>query len=230
MTVMSFIAHTEAVRLKRLLPGGVSLSGEPRVRITVSSLKDVGWLAGRGYNVLSVQIPARVDRTRTIDGEFVAVLWENLADPIITGREELGMPKMFADIPDLARDGDSVGCLAAWGGYTFFEGWIENLSEQQEGLGKQAAPVTINHKYQPRTGQWGTADADYLTCSAPEWTLVTSLERGDGHASFRSASWQQLPTLAHVVNVLAGLPLEVTDATLATIKGTSDYIGQQIVD
>jgi Acetoacetate decarboxylase (ADC) len=230
ITVMSFVARTEAARLVRLLPDSVALSGEPRLRISVSWLEDVGWLAGRGYNVLSVQIPARVvNGTRTVDGEFVAVLWENLADPIITGREELGMPKLFADIPGLTHDADQATCRAAWGGYPFFEGRIEGLADQHEGLGKQPAPVTINHKYQPRTGDWGVADADYFTYSAPEWTLVESLKRGDGRALFRSATWQQLPTLAHIVNVLADLPLEVIDATLATIKGTSDYLGQQIL-
>jgi len=228
---MSFMALSEAEPLRRLLPEGVVLSGEPRVHISASWLEDVGWLAGRGYNVLSVHIPARVDRALgTVEGEFVAVLWENLADPIITGREELGMPKIYAEIPAVSRDGDQVACTAAWDGHIFFEGRIKGLTSDPEGIGKRSSPVTINHKYQPRTGDWGLADADYITCSAPEFTLVTNLERGQGQVAFRSATWQELPTLAHIVNVLADLPLEVMDATLATTKGASDFLGQLIVD
>jgi hypothetical protein len=228
--VMSFVVRSEAEPLTRLLPDGVALSGEPRVRISASWLEDVGWLAGRGYNVLSVQIPSRVERgSGMVEGEFAAVLWENLADPIITGREELGMPKIYAEISPLYRDGDQVQCTASWDGYIFFEGRIRGLAAQPREVGERSSPVTLNHKYQPRTGEWGVADADYITCSPAESVLVTSLERGEGQVTFRSATWQQLPTLAHIVNVLADLPLEVMDATLAMTRGASDYLGQRII-
>ena len=231
VTVLSFLARSEAEPLTRLLPEGVSLSGEPRVRISASWLEDVRWLAGRGYNVLSVHILARVERpSGTVAGDFVAVLWENLADPIITGREELGMPKIYAEIPPLLRDGNQAVSTAYWGDYTFFEGRVDGLTVRPEGVGEQSGPITINHKYQPRTGEWGTADADYLTCSAKETTLVTNLESGEGHVEFRPATWERLPTLAHIVNVLADLPLTVLEATLATTKGASDFLGQRIVD
>jgi hypothetical protein len=32
-----------------------------------------------------------------VEGDFVAVMWESLAEPIIPGREEIGLPKLFAD-------------------------------------------------------------------------------------------------------------------------------------
>jgi Acetoacetate decarboxylase (ADC) len=231
LTEMSLLARSTEAALLPLLPDRVALAGEPRVRISATWLHDVGWLAGRGYNVVSVQIPARVEGTTgRVGGEFVAVLWENLTDPIITGREELGMPKVFAEIPDLVRDGDRATCTADWGGYQFFKGQITGLAEQQDGIGRQRCTPTINHKYQPKTGDWGAADADYITYSASEWKQVTRLERGTGLAEFRSATWDQLPTLAHIVNVLADLPLEVIDATLATINGASDYLGQAIAD
>jgi hypothetical protein len=38
---------------------------------------------------------------REVAGRFLAVMWENLADPSITGRGEIGQPKLFVDIPDL---------------------------------------------------------------------------------------------------------------------------------
>lgn len=48
--------------------------------------------------------------------------------------------------------------------------------------------------------------------------------------AFRSATWQELPTLSHIVNPLAGLPLELIEATLATMKGSADLSGQRIVE
>jgi hypothetical protein len=32
-------------------------------------------------------------------GRFLALMWENLADPIVTGRAEIGQPKLYAEIP-----------------------------------------------------------------------------------------------------------------------------------
>jgi hypothetical protein len=40
-----------------------------------------------------------------VTGRFLAVMWENLADPIITGRGEIGQPKLFARDPRLATGG-----------------------------------------------------------------------------------------------------------------------------
>jgi len=53
------------------------------------------------------------DRDHVV-GRFLAVMWENLADPIITGRGEIGQPKLFADIPEaLLIDGTEKG-LGSW--------------------------------------------------------------------------------------------------------------------
>jgi Acetoacetate decarboxylase (ADC) len=235
-TVLSFLARSDKTGLRGLLPDRVELAGEPRVRVTVTWLEDVGWLAGRGYAVLSVQIPARVTsgpagRPGAVKGEYAVVLWENLADPIITGREELGMAKVYAEISGLTRDGDRASCQASWGGVVFFEAGISGLVADPSCVGEQPAGVTINHKYMPRTGEWGTADVDYLTCSAgDEPDIVNGLERGVGRVVFHRASWQQLPTLSHIVNPLAALPLELTEATLATMNGSAAFRSQRIVE
>ena len=49
-------------------------------------MKEIEWLAGRGYNTLGVSFPVvfngEVDRAT---GSLLTVLWENLTDPILTG-------------------------------------------------------------------------------------------------------------------------------------------------
>jgi len=47
-------------------------------------------------------------------GSFLAVLFESLCDPIITGREEHGFPKVFAD---LRVEGDRY--TLSWFGHDF---------------------------------------------------------------------------------------------------------------
>ena len=35
-----------------------------------------------------------------LEGTFTLVIWENLTDPILIGREVQGIPKIYADIQD----------------------------------------------------------------------------------------------------------------------------------
>ena len=86
-TTVTFSAVTDAAALAALLPAGMKLVGEPRLEISVTLLSDIGWLAGRGYNIVMVRIPARWEGQRQVSGHFVPVVWENMADPILTGRE-----------------------------------------------------------------------------------------------------------------------------------------------
>lgn len=39
-----------------------------------------------------------------VRGSYLLVLFENMSDPIVTGREELGFPKVWAEIPDPALE------------------------------------------------------------------------------------------------------------------------------
>ena len=113
---------TRADQLDALLPPGFSLAGEPVVTVTVSYITEIEWLAGRGYNTLGVSFPAeyRGERDRAA-GSFLAVLWENLADPILTGREQLGFSKIYCAIqPPVVLNGQ-IRCMADWLGFDFMD-------------------------------------------------------------------------------------------------------------
>lgn len=59
-----------------------------------------------------------------LDGTFSApVLWEAAPDAITTGRERLGFPKTYADIPEIDRDREkgTASCSALWVGFRFFD-------------------------------------------------------------------------------------------------------------
>ena len=118
-----------AEQLERLLPPGFELRGEPVVTLLLGAFRDRYWLAGRFYGTVHPQIPVTYPgRTESIDGDFMPVIWESLADAIITGRDELGFPKLVADFDQLNLDpaAGSVGRSVSWLGPTFFEmeaGW-----------------------------------------------------------------------------------------------------------
>ncbi len=182
---------TRAEQLDALLPAGFRLAGEPVVTVTVSYLTEIEWLAGRGYNTLGVSFPAEYagvrDRAR---GPFLAVLWENLADPILTGREQLGFSKIYCGIPPPVVLKGETRCTAEWLGFTFMDMSLTDMestpvavveakvSEVKAPVAKDKAPVvkeeagaanphhsvltgTLHYRYIPRTGEWGKADAEY---------------------------------------------------------------------
>lgn len=137
---------TRAEQLGALLPAGFRLAGEPVVTVTVSCLTEIEWLAGRGYNTLGVSFPAEYagnkDRAR---GPFLAVLWENLADPILTGREQLGFSKIYCGIPSPVVFKGETHCSAEWLGFTFMDMWLTDMetvpAAAEERAAEDIAPV-----------------------------------------------------------------------------------------
>ena len=171
------------------------------------SFRKIGWLAGRGYDILLVRIPARwIEDDTEFAGHFVPVVWENMADPIITGREELGWPKIFADISVSQPSAQSAQAASSWDGHCFFK---FSASAFEPVAPVPAPKAMVFEKYIPATGDPASSDARYLTITAPDGPepLVGSSEIGRGQFAFEGASWEQMPTQYPIVNALADLPL-----------------------
>ena len=214
---VSFLTNAE--QLKAFLPPGFELSGEPVVTVAETYMKEIDWLAGRGYNVLGVTFPVVFigQKDRAI-GPFLTVLWENLADPIITGREQLGFSKIYCELPEPVVYNGETHCTASWMGFRFLDIKLTNM--------KDVAPAdfpppvqhrtddvlsgTIHYKYMPRTGEWGETDVAYVVLSpAPtNPTPPKSLLRGDGTVEFHKARWEDLPTQYMIVNAFNELEIK----------------------
>ena len=224
---LTLAATTDGDELARLLPEGFELDGEPRLEVIVSWLSDIGWLAGRGYNIVLVRIPARWRGRDEVSGYFVPVVWESMADPILTGRDELGWPKIFADIPAPVVEQGRWSAHASWEGFTFL-----HLSAEDFAPADAPAPARpmMFHKYVPRTGQWGEADVEYFTVTAPDGPApqVNAASLGRGRFEFHRARWEDMPTQYPIVNGLAALPLtEFGPASLVETSGGGDVSGQR---
>jgi hypothetical protein len=226
---------TDATSLARLLPPGLELDGDPVVTVVGSELSDLPWLAGRGYRLVTVLVPVRYDRGERLVGNFELVTWENLADPIISGREELGYNKLFAEIAGAWSATDaSAHVEAGWDGFTFLQLEVHDLRPPSANAARAPARPVIHHRYLPSCGQgrWGGADVDCYTCHTGSPAEIRQVETlvGSGRAAFRSASFEELPTLHHVVNQLAALPTgEVLDASLTTTTGYADFYDLRVL-
>lgn len=233
---VSFLTNRE--QLEALLPEGFSVGAEPVVTIQSSYMKEIEWLAGRGYNTLGVSWPAVFNgKEDRVSGSFLSVLWENLADPITSGREELGFNKVYCELPEPAVLPGQVICVAAWLGFQFMDMKLSNLKQLSAKEiaalgGKAAGNGTLHFKYIPRTGEWGKADVAYatLTPAVRPNQVVKEAWRGDGIVAFHPATWEDLPTLFHVVNAFHNLEIkEYRGAMMVRTVGGKDLSDQRIL-
>ena len=236
---MAVKCRSERTAVEALLPPGFSLRGEPVLSVSCAWFKNLYWLAGRGYGILCVDVPATYrGKTETLDGAYCPAIWEGAPDAVMTGREELGFPKLFADIPEIEWDraAGRARCSASWFKHRFFDIEVSGLTEtfDRKSLPGSGGGAQLYYKYVPRSSVGGRegADAAYVTTAAPSAKTESTSEnidfdgfefrkwRGQGTVAWHSATFEQLPTTFHVVNGLAQLPmLEFVEATLVTFSG-----------
>ncbi|KAL5085976.1 hypothetical protein Trisim1_009742 [Trichoderma cf. simile WF8] len=94
---------------------------------TFQSIQNLSWLGGRGYELVMFQIHGVQHRSKdgsVRQGIYIPIVLENLADPIISGREDLGWPKLYSEIK-FKNDtgvGGNLDVELSWGGvkWAFF--------------------------------------------------------------------------------------------------------------
>ncbi len=230
-----FLSNRE--QLGALLPEGFQAGRRPVVTVQARYITEIPWLAGRGYNTLGLFFPATFLGERdNVSGQFLTVLWENLADPIITGREELGYAKLYADLPEPEVEEDQIRCSAGWMGFNFLDLHLRDLRPAAAGegfdLSQDRGDGLLHYKYIPRTGRWGEADVAYATLTPaddPRRRIVEAW-RGDGDAFFHRATWEELPTMFNIVNAFQALEMrEPLGATVVKSVGAKDLSDQRIL-
>lgn len=235
LTVASLRYLTDHALMSELLPESMTVHGEPIVTLEVQEFSELAWLAGRGYRTVNVKFPVQYQgRTEQLTGQFLAVIWENLADPIISGREELGYSKIFCEIAPEIDFGGKKKFSAGWDSHKFFEMELEALRPADPNdLPKTGGDGILHVKYVPGTGPSAPPDAHYVTLT-PSGSAAGRHEQilvGSGEARFLHSTWEQLPTLHHIVNALAELPIiEWRGATYTKTRGGRDLSDVRRVD
>ncbi|KAF9766043.1 hypothetical protein IL306_001582 [Fusarium sp. DS 682] len=199
-----------------------------------TELKDMKWLGGGGYKFFGLWIHGVQYEKKggsKIYGSFLAILLENLADPIVTGREELGMPKLFCDI-DVVEKGANTSIRCSWRGAEFVDITLKGLGQAVNGhtngvngtnghpppAGPPGAPPlpdeqgTIVYRYVPAVGKPGVADVEYPVFIEDE--LATTKRRvektlvGSGSdLNLTAGTWDTLPTLNHIATGFSDIPV-----------------------
>jgi len=223
-------------QLEKLLPPGFRLREPHTLYLTFYYGKDIEWLAGRGYNIFSVSVPATYEGEQDrVDGDLALVVWENRAVPIITGREELGFAKLYCEIPEPQFIEDKVICRASWDGCQFASLQLSGLKEiaSQDLPEPPPSDGMLHYKYIPKTSAPGEADAEYAVLTPVAWPnmkIEQAMLAENAACHFRESTWEELPTLVHIVNTLSELTLgNCIEAKLTRSHGGKDLSDQQIL-
>ena len=262
-TTYSVRFRSSATYLKTLFPAPEFSFSSPgtvaEASFRCTELSEMGWLGGGGYKYLGLWIHG-VQYTRKdgskVHGSFLVVLLESSADPIITGREELGMPKLFCNI-DVSAKGAMTSIACSWRGATFFRMHMHGLKEKAvaekgETNGHGPAPAgppghpgppkpveegTMFYRYIPAVGKPGEADAAYPVLiregngDSTAWAVEKTSQAQDSRLEFMEGDWQTLPTLHHIAAGLAEMPVDgIVEVKVEEGRGVDDLANAQRIE
>lgn len=237
--------------LQKLLPPGFAFTSPGTLAsasIICTTLHSMTWLGGGGYSHLGLYVHG-VNYTKRdgskIYGSFLPILFENLTDPIVTGRAEIGMPKLFADI-DIQQQNNGTGCdiSISWRGAEFGKLAISDLTKEQAAANgvehseppqKGSSPLVeppeeglFLYRQVPAVGEPGKVDAEYPVLvpkpePAPDADPPEVFVTKTASLDFQARDWQSLPTLHYIAKGLAEMPIYgVEEAKLTKAFGVDD--------
>lgn len=210
-----------------------------------TTLNKMEWLGGSGYHHIGLYVHGveyvKKDGT-VIRGSYLPILFESLTDPIVSGREELGAPKLYTSV-DIYRRAKSYRIRTGWQGALWGHFLLEDLVEVDPasapgGFSGEADEGILVHKYLPQTGRLNKNKAaeEYAAFDPFSEAVPTPNPRKvwtSSKASFQidPLDWEQLPTLHHVISRLAELPVyEIASARVVEGEGVPDVSGMRPIE
>jgi len=204
VVAVSYTCTTDGDRLADYLPEGFELL-RPELLISYIQAREIEWMAGSAYNMIDIGVPARFQGKRDrLDGVFALVVWENKTAPILGGREQTGIPKIFADIEDLHKIQQNYFTTASYEGNTFLR------LEMTEAQPVDAPPKPVDRalfgwRYIPRVGGPGAELSQPILY--PQSSEIKRAWTGKGTVQWAQLKWEQNPSQYHIIKALAELPI-----------------------
>jgi acetoacetate decarboxylase len=225
---------TDREQLAAYLPEPFEVADEPMVTVFYAQNRQVDWLAGHGYNMIGVNASVVYDGpTERLAGTFSLVIWENLADPILSGRELQGIPKIYADIGDVAVDDDGTWSAgAAHFGHPIIELSVSDLREptpeeiETAQRDHAANDNPMGWRHLPSVGGPGASLSEPTTF--PSENVFTEAWIGAGTVDWHHLTWKQNPTQYRIVNALADLPVLEHRPAVVTRGSTNLFLPERL--
>ena len=224
---LSLQYQTDPNAIQVLLPDCYQPSEKPIVTAMFGYYDSVDFMAGGGYCIATVLVAARFDGEKDhVEGDYVLVMCEDDTLPIISGREQLGIPKVYADISSVKTlPNGHLRCETSLWGHLVFGLDLEGL-KKQNALVRSVASKRINerpllgYKYIPSLD--GPPDASYPTVLRSDTKLEELWLGKSGQIFFGDAVEADIGVGKRIVDALKTLPMrEVTQ--------TARFCGSQVL-
>jgi len=216
-SVLTISYETDRAQLENYIPEGFELRA-PEVQVTSYQLTEVDWLMGGQYTLINVAAPVRFHGKRDqLDGAYPLVVWENKTAPILTGREQTGIPKIYADI-GLQIMKPNYRTTASYEGNAFltmdFEATGPITGQELDRITSQFASMdALGWRYIPKVGAAGAELSQFVLF--PQGMEVEIAQQGTGSLSWMEQTIAQNPSQCQIINSLASLPIvQITQAVL----------------
>lgn len=230
---VTILFKTSATLIRNLFPNSRyyfdKMDTVVQASFCLDSLRNLAWLGGNGYDSLGLYIHGVCYKTRdgqVRKGTYCPILFENLAESIVTGREELGLPKVFSEIL-VTRESTSYRAKVSWNGAQWGALELTGLQASE----KDSAEVDrceglLVHKYIP-SAEVEKPDVEYDLLHLPDSNqAIKSLQVADVSNSrfgIHDLGQGALPSLHQVVSRLAEIPIfEVTGASVKEYEGVQE--------
>jgi hypothetical protein len=224
MVSVSFVTTFDAAR--PVVPAVLAIPERPVVTVSRMSYDGVDYLAGRGYNEVTVGVTAalEVDGAQR-RGSFMPAVWVDEFRPIVIGREYMGYAKLGAQFGPVISDQGSRSYELHEYGTRLLRGEISDAvaleGDELQAARRAASAVTV-FGWKHIAGPQGTVDADSLTSTQLQFDW-TSVLRGRGQISFEAPDWSSAPHSARIVRALGALPVvELRRGLVAVGSGSLD--------
>jgi len=174
--------------IQQLLPDCYTVAKEPIVQIMFGYNNGLEFMAGGGYSLAAVQVAAQFSGEQdNYEGDYILVMFEDKTVPILGGREQLGVPKLYADITPvkLQKNGHLRCEVSIWGHFIF--GIDLAPMKRQNAVVRRVATHRINARpwlaYKYIAALDGPPDADYPTITRND-TKVDELWLSDSSSIY----------------------------------------------
>jgi hypothetical protein len=210
-----------------------------------TTLGKMEWLGGSGYRHLGLYIHG-VEYVKKdgsiISGTYMPLLFESLTDPIVSGREELGMPKLYTEI-DVHRRQNSYRINTGWEGAIWGNFVWEGLEEADQSAesgkisGEDDDGILV-YRYIPKVGRdhKGEAEAEYPVFVPYAEDFPTPKPQRVFKASkpkfkIDALDVDALPTMHHIISRLAELPVyEIVSGKVVEGAGVPDVAAARRIE
>lgn len=227
VTRLNILYVTDKDALAALLPAPFEPADDPVVTVYCQVGRGVDFMAGGGYNILGVNLAAVFNGKKDqVAGNYSAVLWENDTFPILIGRELLGAPKLYAEIPDPWLDGPHWRFYCSEYGTKLIEGEIRNITPAEEAIGRKIEQDAkkaywMCWKYIPRA-DWKGAEWSQPT-AVQSIPTIKQVWLGEGSVRFLETTWEKAPVSAHILKGLQTLVVKHYKPAVI-YRGSSDLL------